>query len=322
VMSLGPIVPYLAFAPFDALHVASRWIVSWAFGVLAATLAWPLAGSLGLLGRSRWWFAVLVAFGTLVFPLSVRGNGYYLAHAEAMAATFVALLEWQGRRRPWVVAGALGLGTLARPTVLLAIVPLGLWLIWTSRSRLRTVVELAIPFGATLAVIGIWNAVRFGSPLETGYGTAVLATPALIAARERGAFSWRHIPANVATLIGAGFDVVDTFPWLVPPASGHSVLLTTPALIIGVSAPWREATVRVMAAAAGLITLVILAYYGGGGFVTYGYRYFLDATPFLLVLVGLAMRRHFGRLEQALIVASVAFCTYGVITGVLKVFSL
>jgi hypothetical protein len=181
---------------------------------------------------------------------------------------------------------------------------------------------LALPLGLTLAVVGIWNAVRFGSPLETGYGTAVLTMPALIAARGRGVFSWRHVPANVATLIGAGFDVSNKFPWLVPPAWGHSVLLTTPALLIGVAAPWREATVRVMAAAAGLITLAILAYYGGGGYLTYGYRYFLDATPFLLVLVGLAMRRHLGRLEQALIVASVAFCTYGIVTGVLKLYSL
>lgn len=317
VMSLGPILPYLVFAPFSALHEASRWIVSWAIGVLAASLAWPLAGSLGLQGRTRWWFAVLVAFGTLLFPLSVRGNDYYLAHAEAMAASIVALLEWQGRRRPWVIAASIGLAALARPTVLLALLPMGVWLLWTSRTRARTLVGLAVPTALFVGAMAVWNLVRFGSPVETGYATAALTNPVLIAARRRGVFSWRHVGSNLGTLVAAGFGVRGTFPWLVPSAWGHSILLTTPALLVGVAAPWRDATVRVMAAAAGLITLVLLAYYGGAGFHTYGYRYFLDATPFLLAIVGLAIQRRFGHLEQVLIALSVGFCSYGVVAGVL-----
>lgn len=317
VMSLGPVLPYLLFAPFDGLHDASRWIVSWAFGVAAASLAWPLAGALGLTGRTRAWFAVLVAFGTLVFPLSVRGNGYYLAHAEATAATFVALIEWQGRRRPWVVAVALGLAGLARPTVLLALIPLGGWLLWTARSRGRALLELAVPVGAVALVTGFWNLVRFGSPLETGYAIAVLTSPALIAAREQGVFSWRHVGPNLAILLGGGFEIRPSAPWLVPSLWGHSILLTTPALLIGIGVAWRGTTVRVMAVAALLISLALLTYYGGAGFETYGYRYFLDATPFLLVLVATAMRRRFGRLERLLVILSVAFCSYGVVAGFL-----
>ena len=317
VMSLGPILPYLVFVPFGGLGEASRWIVSFIFGVMAASLAWPLGGVFGLAGRARLWFAVLVAFGTLVFPLSVRGNDYFLAHAQAMAATMLALIEWQGRRRPWAVAGALALAALARPTVLLALLPLGAWLLWTGRSRGRALVELAVPVGLVALVTGAWNFARFGSPLETGYALATLTNPVLIAARRQGTFSWRHIGPNLATLVGAGFGVQAAFPWLVPSAWGQSILLTTPALLVGIGAPWRDATVRVMAIAAGLITLALLAYYGGAGFHTYGYRYFLDATPFLLALVAAAMRRRFGALEQTLIVLSVAFCSYGIVSGLI-----
>ena len=64
-------------------------------------------------------------------------------------------------------------------------------------------------------------------------------------------------------------------------------------------------------ASTGLITAVLLLYYGGGGRVTYGYRYFLDATPFLLALTAMAARRQFGALERLLIVMSVAFVSYG-----------
>jgi len=317
VISLGPVLPYLPLALFTSLDMASRWIVSLVFGVLAAALAWPFAGAFGLEGRPRWWIAALVAFGTLLFPLSVRGSFYYLAHAEAMAATFVALIEWQGRRRPWVIALAIGLAGVARPTVLLALVPMGGWLLWSSRSRLRTLAELAAPIGGALVVIGAWNAVRFGSPLESGYGIAVLDNAVLIAARQRGTFSWRHVGPNLATLVAGGFGVRTGFPWLVPSAYGHSVLLTTPALLAAVGAPWRDRTARVLLASAGLITLALLGYYGGAGFHTYGYRYFLDATPFLLALVAMAARQRFGALERLLVVLSVGFCSYGVLAGFL-----
>ncbi len=316
VISLGPVLPYLLTAPFGWLDEASRWLVSLVFGVIAAALAWPFAGAFGLAGRPRWWFATLVAFGTLLFPLTVRGSFYYLGHAEAMAATLVALIEWQGRRRAWVIALAIGLAGLARPTVLLALIPLGGWLLWSSPGRLRTLVELAVPAGVMLLAIGWWDAVRFGSPFESGYAIAILDNDVLIAARERGAFSWRHVGPNLAMLLGGGFDVRARIPWLVPNPYGHSILLTTPALLVAVGAPWREWTSRVLLAAAALITVALLAYYGGAGFHTYGYRYFLDATPFLLALVALAMRRRFGALEQALILLSVAFCSYGVVAGI------
>lgn len=318
VISLGPVLAYLPFVPFETLHIASGWVTSLAFGILAATLAWPLAGAYGLSGPRRRWFAALVAFGTLLFPLSVRGDMYYLAQAEAMAATFVALIEWQGRRRAPVVGAAFALAALARPTVLIATVPLGAWLVWKARSRARAAVGLAAPLAAGLVAMGAWNAARFGSPLESGYAIAQLDEPTLAALRSQGTFSLRHVGPNLATLLAAGFGVRDAFPWLVPSNWGHSILLTTPALVVGIGAPWRNRTVRVMSLAALLVTAVLLTYYGGAGWQTYGYRYFLDATPFLLVLVAMAMRARFGRPERLLIVLSVAFCTYGVVAGVMR----
>ena len=318
VIGLGPVLPYLAFVPFGPLYPAARWIVSLAFGVLAASLGWPLAGAYGLAGARRRWFAALVAFGTLVFPLSVRGDMYYLEHAEATAAVLVALIEWQGRRRAPVIGAALALAALARPTVLLAAVPMGLWMLWGARSRLRTAAGLAVPLAAGLAAMGAWNLARFGSPMESGYGLAALDNATLAALRGQGVFSLAHVGPNLAILLGAGFGTRADFPWLVPSNWGQSILLTTPALLVGAGAPWRERTVQVMAAAALLVTVALLCYYGGAGWETYGYRYFLDATPFLLVPVAMAMRRRFGRLEQALIVLSVAFCGYGVLAGVLR----
>ena len=68
--------------------------------------------------------------------------------------------------------------------------------------------------------------------------------------------------------------------------------------------------------ATALVTAVLLLYYGEGGYRTYGYRYFLDATPFLLALTALAASRRFGALERLLIVMSVAFVSLGLVLKV------
>jgi hypothetical protein len=94
---------------------------------------------------------------------------------------------------------------------------------------------------------------------------------------------------------------------------GHSILLTTPALLAAVGAGVRDALPRVLWAAAILVAIPVLLYYGGGGARTYGYRYALDFTPMLLALVALAARTRFGALEKLLIGLSIGFVGYGIV---------
>ena len=108
----------------------------------------------------------------MLFTLTIEGNFYYLAHLESVLLVFVALIEWHDRRRPWVLGLMVGLAALARPTLLLMAVPLGIVLLMEARDRVRVAVEFAVPIAAALIVTGWWDLVRFGSPLETGYTIA------------------------------------------------------------------------------------------------------------------------------------------------------
>ncbi|MFL5684271.1 MAG: hypothetical protein ACJ77O_14130 [Chloroflexota bacterium] len=310
---VGPMVvlPFLPLVPLQGLWEAARWIVPLSFGIVAAWLMLPLARRYGPGGRSTWWLAVLGAFGTLLFNQAVRGNDYYLTHAEAMAFTVCALVEWRGRRRPWVIGLALGLAGIARPPVLLALVPFGIALAWSGPGIRRRLLAFATPVGLLIVLAAAYNALRFGSPLETGYGGSVLTNVSLESDRAVGVLSIRHVPHNLQLLLVNGFAFGKHFPFLVPDPDGHSILLTSPALLAAVGAGIRSRTAAVLWICAGLITLALLLYYGGGGRVTYGYRYFLDATPFLLALTAVAARRQFGALERLLIVMSVAFVSYG-----------
>jgi len=316
-MSLLPTVPYLAFVPFEFLWPFSRWIVSAVIGILAAWLALPVARRYGPGGTATYWLAALGAFGTMLFTLAIEGDFYYLAHLESVLLVFVALIEWHDRRRPWVLGLLVGLAALARPTLLLMALPLGLLLLAEARDRVRTAAEFALPIAGAVLVTAAWDYVRFGSVLETGYGIAWI-TPPLEALRSQGLFSIVHVPTNLALFVGGGFGIRDAFPWLVPSSEGQSILLTTPALLVAVNAGFRGRLNQMLWGAAILTAIPVFLYYGGGGGATYGYRYAMDFIPFLFALVAIALKERFGNLEKTLIGLSVAFVCYGYVWLIYK----
>ena len=316
-MSLLPTVPYLPLVPFEFLWPFSRWIVSAVIGISAAWLALPVARRYGPGGSATWWLATLGAFGTLLFTLTIEGNFYYLAHLEAALLTFLLLIEWHDRRRTWVVAVLIGLAALARPTLILAAIPFGLALLADSKDRARTALAFTAPLVGAVVVTAAWDFVRFGSPTETGYGIAWIEGP-LARLRDQGLFSIVHVPDNVALFLGGGFDVRESFPWLVPSSLGHSILLTTPAVLIAFAASFRDRLNQILWASVVLTAIPVFLYYGGGGASTYGYRYEMDFVPFLFALVAIALKNRFGNLEKVLIGLSIAFVVYGYIWQMFK----
>ena len=314
---LLPVVPYWLFVPFHGLWAISRWIIPAVLGTLAGWLALPLARRYGPGGNTDYLLASLGAFGTLLFTQSIAGNFYYLAQVEAMLLTFVALIEWQGRRRPWLIAASIGLAALARPTLLVAALPMGVVLLMDSKDRIRAAAAFLAPIGGALLLTGWWNYVRFGSPLETGYGLSSVSA-SLAQLRSQGIFSLSHLPANLALFVGGGFNIEQKLPYMAPSTAGHSILLTTPALLVAVGASIRNKTNLVLWAAAGAVAIPVFLYYGGGGADTYGYRYALDFTPFLLALVAAAAKERFGNLEKVLIALSIAFVSYGFVEAAFR----
>jgi hypothetical protein len=306
------VLPYLPFVFLPALRAVSGYAASLAFGIPAAWLALPLARAYGARGHAAVWIAVFTAFGTLLFFVSVLGSLYYLAQAEAFLFLELALLEWAGRRRPAVLGSLLGLAFLARPTTVLAAIPVGLGLAWSARNRLRRVLQLALPLAAAAAVYGVFNWVRFGSPLESGYGISLLTSPALEARRAAGLFVLGQVPENLRLALLQGFGWRPSFPYLTVNPSGLSMLLVSPALLASLWAGAREARARLLWAAAILVAVPIFLYYGGG-YEQYGFRYSLDFTPFLIALMALGSRRWLGPPERALILLSIASVTFGVL---------
>ncbi len=69
-----------------------------------------------------------------------------------------------------------------------------------------------------------------------------------------------------------------------------SVFLTSPGLLLAVLAPWQDRRARLLLLAAVLVLIPTLLYYGGG-WLQFGYRYFLDSIPFVWALGAMGVVR-------------------------------
>jgi hypothetical protein len=139
----------------------------------------------------------------------------------------------------------------------------------------------------SIAFFFLYNQLRFDNPLESGYALATLP-PWLEEVRQKGLFSLAHVPMNLDYLFLhlPSFDPTG-FPFFKPDGLGMSVLLTTPGLLFAVRADWRRPLPWLLLGAAIVVLIPTLLYYGGG-WLQYGYRYFLDSIPFLWAICALA----------------------------------
>ncbi|MFI5258674.1 MAG: hypothetical protein ACHQ01_03570 [Candidatus Limnocylindrales bacterium] len=329
---------YVPFAPFPAFVLAplvalvgpmsaSSWepVINSLLAVTGLALLWRLSGRLGVASLTdRVWLLALFGFSTATWWATLRGGVWHTGQLLASILTFLGLLEAFGRRRPLVMGLLAGAGFGSRAT-LLAALPY-----WGWRSLLGSVRE-HLPSGladvagytvrrAALLVTGVapallfavwYNAVRFGNPLESGYGLAAIP-PFLEVSRELGVFSLAHLGMNLDYFLWHLGQPIPDFPWFKPDGLGMSVFLTSPGLLLAVRADWRNRETVALALTALLVLVPSLLYYGGG-WVQLGYRYALDSFPFVMALCAMAAaRRGIGRWWKVLIVVGVVVNLYGV----------
>ncbi|HTS14944.1 MAG TPA: hypothetical protein VMH24_04700 [Candidatus Sulfotelmatobacter sp.] len=338
---LGPqdIVPiaghvYVPFGPFPALlfmpvvavfgpaALASvEFVINAALAGLCVGLAWRLIARFdsGRLG-DRVFLVAFFGFGTDLWSVTVQGGVWHTGQLIAIGSLLLALLEATGRRRPLVMGLLVGAAFLSRAPILLAVPFFAAVAVfrdgrrWPSlawRPVVRDGVLLAAGLVPFLAFFAWYNAVRFGSPFESGYGLATLTEPVLIAERAQGLFALVHVPQNLQYLLWE-LPVAAPIPlFLRPDGYGFPLLLQSPALLLGLRARWRDPVVL----GAGLTALAVLVpslLYYGGGFYQFGFRYLLDSMPFLLILVASGARTPLNRWWKVLIVAGIFVNAWGV----------
>lgn len=309
-VQLGPydVIPrgglfYVPFAPFPAIAlmplvaltgpVTADQIESGINAVLAASgvgMAWWLLGRYGvrrLVDRS--WLCLLFGFSTQILWVTTRGGVWHTGHLIATILTLGCLIELAGRRRAWLVGLAAGAAFLTRAPLAFAL-PFYALMLWPDgRARLvpwREWSALALGALPSIAFFFLYNQLRFGSPVESGYALATLPDW-LERQRALGLFSTAHIGMNLDYFLAHLPRPTSQAPFFRPDGLGMSVFLTSPGLLFGLRADWRDRRAWLLLGAAAAVLVPTLLYYGGG-WLQYGYRYFLDSVPFVIGLCGLA----------------------------------
>ena len=320
---------YVPFAPFPAIAlmplvavmgaVTADQLESGINAALAAAgvgLCWVLLGRIGVARlRDRLTVTILFGFSTQILWVTTRGGVWHTGQLIATILTFLCLIEVWGKQRAWLIGLVAGAAFLTRAPLAFAIPFYALML--DQREVLRSFpwqrwASMAAGALPSLVVFFAYNQVRFGTAFESGYALATLPGW-LQAERAKGLFALVHVPMNLDYFLFHLPRPIPTFPFFEPDGLGLSVLITSPGLLYAIRADWRQHRAWWLAGAA-IATLIPTLLYYGGGWLQYGFRYFLDSVPFVIALCGLAAV-HRGRVGWGWM-ALIAFGTVVMFAGV------
>ena len=300
-LPFGPL-PALVLAPLVAIAgpglAAAQPALNSLVAALCVALAYRLVARSVPALRDRLWLVALFALSTPMLAITIRGGPWHEDQLLATACSLGALLEATGRRRGVLLGLLGGAAVLARAPTALAL-PFYAWVVATDgggraldRAGVGAAVRVAVGAVPAFAFTFWYDQTRFGTPLETGYALATLP-PFLEQLRAQGLFSVTHVPRNLDYFL-FHLPRLDGPPlYARPDGLGLSVLLTSPGILIGARTDWRDPFVRACAVTAVAVFVPSLLYYGGG-WIQAGFRYFLDAIPFLLPAVASAARNGLG----------------------------
>ena len=184
----------------------------------------------------------------------------------------------------------------------------------TIQERASGLLKLLLPFAACVGLLAIYNFVRFGNPLESGYTYQLNGFGMPYA-------SW-NVPGNTAGS-PLSFSYVPEHLWIflfgLPStnAVGTSVLLISPFFVYLFMVRW-DLTNKLIALNTAPVLLTVLAF-RSTGFEQVGYRFSLDFLPFvfwLLIRSRLEMNNRFKGLILLAVVVDVCLTAFYLATGV------
>lgn len=308
---------WVIFPPFPAV-VAMPFVALFGPGfsgfILLAALAsgvslvlwWRIFERLSVEPATAVWLVLAIGFATPLYYVTIRGDGVWF-FAQAIAFLLVAIAIHEAvRGGSLVLAGiCIGLAFLTRQfTILylpflfaLALRP-GEPLLSLKWPHWRRALALGLPVAAALIVYLVYNQVRFGDPLDTGYGYIAAWAAGednMISnrLREHGLFSSAYLVFNALYLAVQGFHARFEGPYLTDLAgldpSGSSLLAASPFVLLAVFAPMRRPVVIGLLVIAAMVAPML--FYHSNGFSQYNVqRYTLDWLPILFVMLALAVK--------------------------------
>ena len=328
-----PPFPAIAFLPFVAVsHYHFNDVIA---TVLLAALNLVLVFLLLEALRRRGWtertrkenvlLAVLFAFGTVHYFSAVRGEVWFTALIMGVTLNIAFIWAALDARRPLLAGIFLALGMATRTPIAFCFVFFALQLLFPggrwSGAPLREKLWKGALFATPVLAVGValmwYNHARFGSYFEFGHTYLLEGTRASI--RDHGLFSMHFLNQNLATAFANLPRLDGTKPFVHITRHGLSLLATTP-FFLYLLWPKKEGWQRADRFRHLVLWLTVLfaaipsLFYQNTGWAQFGYRFSLDWTPYLIVLLALSRRRYLTRNAVLLLAVCVIVNLFGAIT--------
>ena len=328
-------VYHVSFPPFPALvmmplaavfgYKTNDVIVTVVFAAANVLLLFLLLEALvarGLSSRSRrenLWLALAFAFGTSHFFSSIRGEVWFTGLVMGVTVHTLFLLTALETRHPALAGLLLACGFLTRTPILFAggtffavqLLFAGgrFWGLGT-RETLKRGLLFAATFLPLFGLALVYNQVRFGSPME--FGHTYIQDGMRPAIRDAGLMSFEFLNRNLA----AAFTNFPRFsaeaPFVKISRHGIGLLWSTPVIWLLFRLRRRDVlTLSLLAATAAAAVPILL--YQNTGWSQFTFRFSLDVTPYLFLLLALD-ERPLDRLFFVLAGVAVVVQTFGAAT--------
>lgn len=279
-----PPLPAILAMPLVFLGTATaQGLIAQIFGGASAGVLYLALRAFGAPRAVAFAGAAVSAFGTTLLFSSADGRAWYAAHSVATLFASGALLVAARGGAPWALGALIGLAALARLPVAAATPALALLLAHRAGrpylSVLARVVVGGLPF---LAIYAGYDLLRWGTVFDVGYVRLAVGD----AFFDHGLFSLEYLPRHFYAIVMEPPDLVTGVPWFLRPRFvGMSLFLTTPALLF-IFAGLQQVRLRAVAAVAAAAGLALVpdVLHATVGFAQFGYRFSLDAQPFLIAL--------------------------------------
>lgn len=262
--------------------------------VITFTALYKLCKQLGMKTNNALWMAIFFIFGTIYVSLVVINASAYLVQVITILFVILALLEYFGKKRFFIIGTYIGLGILTRDIIIFSTIFFVLEILWSKEitRKLRSCTLLFLPILVSITILFTFNYARFGNLIDNGYDHNISHGYDLSYARSKGFFSLTHIPGNIYLLFFKGPDAIKEnpasyvlqFPYMKIDQWGLSIFITSPLFLYLLFVNVKKPFVLSALITVGVMIIPMLTYYAYGAW-QYGYRHAADFYPFLFIIL-------------------------------------
>lgn len=219
------------------------------------------------------------------FPFS-----WYFASVVLSTCMILAVYFTLVNPRPFISGMFFSFAFLTRISASLGVVFFILYyLIFEKKIFVKRVIRFAIPVLFGILIFFWYNHARFGNVFETGYRYQINGIPRVMANRDVGMWSIKHIPTNLylfllKTPVITHYEDTKLIHSIRPSHWGMSIFITTPIILFLFRSNFKNMLNVVLLISAVSIAVFLFGSYGLGAW-QYGYRFALDFQIFLFLII-------------------------------------